>query len=230
MKSAALCTSLFALAGTSQVLLAPPSYNGIQLTDTGPDGEQSRLSTRSQLEQLARDSILAKPHTIGCVHAKARQLDSVDNYLMALRALGKECDAGATVNSYNLIWVRKGASFAYACNYSGKDMPCKSLELHGASAILGLECHAEGASEEDAKKMPGWVHIQESKMTYGRARYGDILCDNMRRWKYTPVMPVKGITAALDLAWGDAKSIGGRLTPIRDWNEELGLANGDDEM
>jgi hypothetical protein len=111
---------------------------------------------------------------------------------LALHVLGKECDAGSEIPNLDIMWVRKGSSFTYACNYSDRRNPCYSSKLDEADAIPNMQCQTEGSNKEELKKMAWWVQMKWWKETYGRARYGDKICDNLPRWKAMPAMPVKG--------------------------------------
>ena len=68
-----------------------------------------------------------------------------------------------------------------------------------------------------ALRSTGWVHIPEWKKTYGRGKYGDVICGNLPMLE-GPTVPKVGETEAVAIGRGDCKKIGRYLEKVEKWD------------
>ncbi|KAK0639615.1 hypothetical protein B0T16DRAFT_395312 [Cercophora newfieldiana] len=182
--------------------------------------DQNPLSKRDH--PTAPGDLPIRKGDFGCLSESWNRLSDLPSYTAARLLLGRECDRGKTIPGYSIMWVRRGTSYAYACNYSPHTQWCNSYEVERADEFLNAFCPL--VSEEVARESTGWVHMADWKKTYGRAKFGDLICGNLPRGNVGKAPPV-GRTEDLGLAQGDCKKVGGYLQNIReeDWERELGV-------
>jgi hypothetical protein len=197
-----------------------PANLQLPAEDSDDSGSDSNLNTELVQMPLSKrwlpNELPVKRGDFGCRSEACKQLDSIPDYTSGRRLLGKECDHGAHIGGYNAMWVRKGTAYAYTCNYSERPNTCSSAEINKADEILNQFCPQ--VSEEVARKSTGWVHMAEWKKTYGRGKFGDVICGNLPRLNGGRAAPV-GNTENLGMAHGDYKRIGGYVQKIMEWVE-----------
>jgi len=182
------------------------------LSPFSSDSQQKPLHKKRDAHPI---DLPIKPHNFGCRSEAWKQLDSIADYTSARNLLADECNAGHRIPLFNIMWVRKGTSYAYACNYNEHPTTCSGAELEAADDILNRFCPQ--VSEEVALRSTGWVHIPEWKKTYGRGKYGDVICGNLPMLE-GPTVPKVGETEAVAIGRGDCKKIGRYLEKVEKWD------------